>query len=144
MTAANSRIIWLAPLLGLALLLGGCAGARGPSLAGYQSATAGAAVGAVAGALLDGDNRWKGGVIGGALGAVLGSALSEINSGAQQNYAPAPAAYGSYSPAPAPAPAYYAGYSPAPAPARYRCRTVVENHYRHGRLYSQTRRRVCD
>ncbi len=129
MKAARSRMVWLAPLVALALLLGGCATVPGPSRSGYQSAAAGAAVGATAGALLDGGNRWKGGVIGGALGAVLGGALSAINSpGTNPGYAQAPASY--------------AGYTQPPAPAR--CHTVVEKHYRNGQLYSQTQREVCN
>ncbi len=44
----------------------------------YEGAGIGAAVGAVAGILVDKENRWRGGVIGAALGAVLGGTITEI------------------------------------------------------------------
>ncbi len=43
-----------------------------------QSAAVGAGLGALAGALIDEDNRWRGAVIGGLIGGALGGALSEI------------------------------------------------------------------
>ena len=65
-------VILLAAVLSMSL--SGCA-----SRSGYEGAAVGAGVGGVAGALLDRDNRWRGGVIGGALGAVLGGTLGEIS-----------------------------------------------------------------
>jgi outer membrane lipoprotein SlyB len=44
-----------------------------------QGAGVGAAVGGIAGALLDHRNPWRGGVIGGALGAVAGATLADIS-----------------------------------------------------------------
>lgn len=61
-------------ILGASLLLPACA-----SQSGYQGATAGAAVGGIAGALLEPRNPWRGAVIGGALGATFGGAMGEIS-----------------------------------------------------------------
>jgi len=44
-----------------------------------QGAGVGAAVGGIAGALLDRKNPWRGGVIGGALGAVAGATITDIS-----------------------------------------------------------------
>lgn len=44
-----------------------------------RGAGVGAAVGGIAGALLDSKNPWRGGVIGGALGAVAGATLTDIS-----------------------------------------------------------------
>lgn len=56
----------------------------------YQGAGAGGALGALTGALIDKDNRWRGGVIGAAIGAALGGTVTEIamrasREAAQQN-----------------------------------------------------------
>lgn len=45
----------------------------------YQGVRAGAAVGGVAGALLDRHNPWRGGVIGAVLGGVFGGAITEFS-----------------------------------------------------------------
>ncbi|WP_022852695.1 YMGG-like glycine zipper-containing protein [Thermodesulfatator atlanticus] len=55
--------------------------------ASYQGASLGAAVGAVAGALLDDGNPWRGAVIGGTMGAVLGGGLAELSSEASASAA---------------------------------------------------------
>ncbi|MCD5412480.1 YMGG-like glycine zipper-containing protein [Thermodesulfovibrionales bacterium] len=44
----------------------------------YEGALAGMGIGAVAGALLDDENRWRGGVIGAAIGAIAGATLTDI------------------------------------------------------------------
>jgi len=44
-----------------------------------RGAGVGAAVGGIAGALLDRRNPWRGGVIGGALGAVAGATITDIS-----------------------------------------------------------------
>lgn len=120
---ARINIWMLVGVLAAVLMSAGCASVRSPSQTGYQGAAVGAATGAVAGMLLDGDNRWKGGVIGGALGAVLGGALSEINR------------------QPAPQPAYV--YQNTSAPAAPQCHTVVEKIYENGRLVRENQRQVC-
>ncbi len=68
----------LLPIVGFGLLLGlgGCANVSGPYA--YQGAAAGGAIGAVAGALIDDHNRWRGAVIGSAIGGAMGAATSEI------------------------------------------------------------------
>ncbi len=57
----------------LVFLVGGC------TVAHHQGAVAGLLLGGIAGALLDGNNPWRGGVIGGALGAVAGATLTDIS-----------------------------------------------------------------
>ena len=44
-----------------------------------QGAGVGVVIGGIAGALLDRENPWRGGVIGGALGAVAGATLTDIS-----------------------------------------------------------------
>ncbi|RMH03947.1 MAG: glycine zipper 2TM domain-containing protein, partial [Aquificota bacterium] len=53
----------------------------------YQGATVGALGGAVAGALIDKENRWRGAVIGGVLGAAIGGTITEIASRAAREAA---------------------------------------------------------
>jgi len=52
-----------------------------------QGISTGAAVGGIAGALLDHRNPWRGGVIGGALGAVAGATVADISMKASQEAA---------------------------------------------------------
>jgi len=49
------------------------------SLTGCAGALLGGGVGAVAGALIDNKNPWRGGVIGGGLGALLGGGMEAIS-----------------------------------------------------------------
>lgn len=44
----------------------------------YQGGTAGAVIGAAAGALIDKHNRWRGAVLGGTLGSAMGAITTEI------------------------------------------------------------------
>jgi len=44
----------------------------------YEGSNVGATGGAIAGALIDKNNRWRGAVIGGVLGAVIGGTITEI------------------------------------------------------------------
>lgn len=130
-----------ASFLTLALLAGslaaGCANVQGPSQAGYQGGAVGAGVGAAAGALIDDDNRWRGGVIGGTLGALMGGAVGEISNRAAQE-----AAYRNQ-------PVVYTNQSgtqrveAAPYAARGNCRLVKERFYEHGRVVRETEREVC-
>lgn len=53
----------------------------------YQGAAAGAALGSVAGLLIDKDNRWRGAMIGGLLGAALGGTVTEISQRASREAA---------------------------------------------------------
>ena len=52
-----------------------------------QGAGAGAAIGGIAGALLDHKNPWRGGVIGAALGGVAGATITDISMRASQEAA---------------------------------------------------------
>jgi uncharacterized membrane protein len=126
-----------AAIMVLALGLGGCARQYQPSRAGVQGGAAGAGVGAAAGALLDSDNRWRGGVIGGALGAVLGGALGQISDQASREAArrDQPVVYTNQS-----------GTQRVEAYPRSRrgdCQIVKEKHYEHGELVKVTEREVC-
>lgn len=51
----------------------------GPSPATTEGAAVGAAVGSVAGLLIDDDNRWRGALIGGLLGGALGGGVTEVS-----------------------------------------------------------------
>jgi len=53
----------------------------------YQGAGAGAALGGLAGALLDSGNRWRGGVIGAAIGAAAVGSAVELSSRASREAA---------------------------------------------------------
>ncbi len=77
----------VASLLTASMNLTSCQTLQQPTQQGYQSAGAGALIGAVAGALLSPDNRWKGGAIGAALGAVAGYTLGQIQSYSAQQAA---------------------------------------------------------
>lgn len=45
----------------------------------YEGATAGGLIGGIAGALLDRNNPWRGGVIGAGLGAIAGATIADIS-----------------------------------------------------------------
>jgi hypothetical protein len=136
-TMSDKKLITLAVLgIAICLLVAGCA--RGPSRTAYEGGTVGAGVGAVAGALIDDDNRWRGGVIGGALGAVLGGALGEISDRAANEaaYQRQPVAYSNQS-----------GTQRLEAQPMYQsgnCQMVREKYYKHGRLVKVTEREVCN
>ncbi len=53
----------------------------------YKGAGIGGALGALAGALVDRDNRWRGAIVGGALGAALGGTVTEISARASREAA---------------------------------------------------------
>lgn len=135
---AKSLVIMLVCLLTVGGLLAGCYGPYQPSPQGYQGAAVGGGVGAAAGALLDDNNRWRGGVIGGALGAVLGGALTEISSQAARQAAQQqqPVAYQNMSGT--------QRVVAQPVAQRGNCYIVREKHYQNGQLVRVTEREVCE
>jgi hypothetical protein len=50
-----------------------------PQTGAQRGATAGAGIGGVAGALLDSENPWRGGLIGAAIGALFGATLGDLS-----------------------------------------------------------------
>ena len=130
--------IFLIAALAFTALGCGAANLPSPSRAGYQGGAVGAGVGAAAGALIDDDNRWRGGVIGGALGAVLGGAMGEIsNSAAQQvAYQRQPVAYTNQTGT--------QRIEAYPYQRRGNCHIVKEKFYEHGNLVRETEREVCN
>lgn len=129
-------ITLIVSMFSVSVLLAGCGG-YGMSQQGYQGAAVGGGVGAAAGALIDSNNRWRGGVIGGALGAVLGGALTEIGSRA------------SYQAAAQNRPVQYTNQSGTqqirayPGNQQGNCQEVREEYYEHGQLVKVTKRQVC-
>jgi outer membrane lipoprotein SlyB len=113
------------------------AGVISCSQAGSQGAAAGGAVGAVAGALIDKNNRWRGAVIGGALGAVLGGTITEIAQRASREAAMAnkPVEYRSED-------GRQRVYA-EPVASRGNCRIVKTNYYQDGKLVKTEEREVC-
>ncbi len=75
------KILSLAAVLALSAFLLSC------TLPQSRGAGIGAGVGGVAGALLDRQNPWRGGVIGATLGAIFGATISDIASKASQEAA---------------------------------------------------------
>jgi len=78
----KKMIIWIIiGMFGIGLLAS-CA-----TPAQRQGTGIGGALGAIAGALIDSDNRWRGAVIGGAVGAALGGTVTEISAQASREAA---------------------------------------------------------
>ena len=133
------KVNLLVTVLCLAMLVTalGCAGG-GPSRTAVKGGAVGGAVGATAGALIDSDNRWRGGVIGGALGAVLGGALGEISNRASREAAQRnqPVAYtnqtGTHR------------VEAVPGAKRGNCQMVTEKYYDRGKLVREVQREVCN
>ena len=138
MHASKLTALLVLALFAAALTLAGCAGQQGPSKEAYEGGGAGAAVGAAAGALLDDDNRWRGGVIGGALGAVLGGTLGQISHRAAQDAAKQNQ------------PVHYQNQSgnrrvvAEPSGSQGNCQTIKEKYYEKGQLVKETERQVCN
>lgn len=127
----------LVSLLAVLSLLAGLAGcAASPTT--QQAATVGAATGATAGALIDSENRWRGGVIGGALGAVFSAGLAEISQRASHQAAQTqkPVAYTNQ--------AGTRRVEAIPAGRRGNCHWITERYYKNGQLVKQVDRQVCD
>jgi len=103
----------------------------------YEGAAVGGAVGAVAGALIDKNNRWRGAVIGGALGAVLGGTITEIAQRASREAAMAnkPVEYRSEDERQR----VYA----EPVASRGNCKIVKTSYYQDGKLVKVEEREVC-
>ncbi len=132
--AVISIVVTVVLMAGFAAV--GCGG-RGPSGSAYEGAGVGAAVGGVAGALIDDDNRWRGGVIGGALGAALGGAMGEISNRAAREAS-------TYQ-----KPVYYQNQAGQrveayPQGNRGNCHVVKEKYYDQGQLVKVVERTVCD
>lgn len=118
----------------------GCATVKPTSTRTYEGAAVGAAAGGVAGALLDRQNPWRGGVIGAAIGAVAAGTLTEISVRASREAAQAnqPVEYrtddgrGVYRAQPA-------RYNP-----HTRCRTIHEQVWEDGRLVTDSYKEICE
>lgn len=103
----------------------------------YEGATIGAAGGAIAGALLDKENRWRGAVIGGALGAVIGGTITEIAARASREAAMQnkPVEYRSED-------GRQRVYA-EPVASRGNCRIVKTTYYQDGKVVRVEEREVC-
>jgi outer membrane lipoprotein SlyB len=103
----------------------------------YEGAAVGGAVGAVAGALIDKNNRWRGAVIGGALGAVLGGTITEIAQRASKEAAMAnkPVEYRSED-------GKERVYA-EPVATKGNCKIVKTSYYQDGKLVKVEEREVC-
>jgi hypothetical protein len=103
----------------------------------YQGAGVGAAGGAIAGALIDKNNRWRGAVIGGVLGAVLGGTITEIASRAAREAAinNRPVEYRSED-------GRERVYA-EPVASRGNCKIVKTNYYQDGKLVKVEEKEVC-
>ncbi len=110
----------------------------------YEGAGAGAVIGGIAGALLDRQNPWRGGVIGAALGGVAGATLTDISVRGSREAAISgrPVEYrtrdgrGMYRADPV-----GGFYHPD---AHTRCRKVHERVWEDGRLVKDVVREVCE
>lgn len=127
----------LSGLLILALIL--------PQLAGCMAhqqpgGTAGAAMGGIAGAILDQRNPWRGGIIGATLGAIAGATISDISLQAAREsaYSQRPVEYRTDNRRVR----YYA--EPLGYDQERHCRKVRENVYVDGRLYQKRTIVICD
>jgi len=105
-----------------------------------QGAGTGAAIGGVAGALLDHRNPWRGGVIGGVLGAIAGATVADISLQASREAAAQdrPVEYrtedgrGVYR------------ADPIGGDERTKCKKVQERVWEDGRLVKDQIREVCE
>ena len=116
-----------------------------PQLTGcmaHQNAggTAGAAMGGIAGAILDQRNPWRGGIIGATLGAIAGATISDISNQAAREaaYAQRPVEYRTDN-----SRAYYYA-EPLGYDQERHCRKVREKVYVDGRLQRKRTIVICD
>ncbi len=103
----------------------------------YEGATVGAVGGAIAGALLDKENRWRGAVIGGAIGAVIGGTITEIAARASREAAMQnkPVEYTSVD-----------GTQKVvaqPVASKGNCRIVKTTYYQNGKVVKVEEKEVC-
>ncbi len=103
----------------------------------YEGATVGAVGGAIAGALIDRNNRWRGAVIGGALGAVIGGTITEIAARASREAAAQnkPVEYKSED--------GRERVVAEPVASRGNCRIVKTTYYQDGKVVKVEEREVC-
>ncbi|MFN4319953.1 MAG: YMGG-like glycine zipper-containing protein [Aquificaceae bacterium] len=103
----------------------------------YGGATVGAVGGAVAGALIDKENRWRGAVIGGVLGAVIGGTITEIAARASREAAMQnkPVEYRSEDGT--------QRVVAEPVASRGNCRIVKTTYYQNGKVAKVEEREVC-
>ncbi|MBI5634279.1 MAG: glycine zipper 2TM domain-containing protein [Nitrospirae bacterium] len=105
-----------------------------------QGVSTGAAVGGVAGAILDHRNPWRGGVIGGLIGAITGATIADIGyrGGREAYYHDKPVEYytedrrGRYYAEPR-------GYN-----ERTKCRKIREKIWEDGKLIRDEEREICE
>lgn len=105
----------------------------------YEGATVGAIGGAIAGALIDRNNRWRGAVVGGALGALIGGTITEIASRASREAAMQnrPVEYRSEDGR------ERVVAEPVPVASRGNCRMVKTTYYQDGKVVKVEEREVC-
>ncbi|MEW6664042.1 MAG: YMGG-like glycine zipper-containing protein [Thermodesulfobacteriota bacterium] len=106
----------------------------------YEGAGVGGGLGAIAGALIDRHNRWRGAVIGGVLGAAMGGITTEISARAAREAAQGgrPVAYQSTD-----------GWQrvqadPVGYDAKTKCHKVHERVWQGDRLVKDETREVCE
>jgi hypothetical protein len=127
-------------VLASSALLSSCATVQPTSQRTYEGAGVGAALGSVAGLLIDKDNRWRGAVIGGLIGAALGGTVTEISQRAAREaaYEGRPVAYQSND-----------GFqrveaTPVSYDAGTKCHKVRERIWQDGKLVKDEIREICD
>jgi len=125
-------------VVGASSLLSSCATTPSPATA--QGAGVGAALGSVAGLLIDRHNRWRGAVIGGLIGAAIGGTVTEISQRAAREaaYEGRPVAYQSSD-----------GFqrveaTPVGYDANTKCHKVRERVWQEGKLVKDEVREVCE
>lgn len=107
---------------------------------GYEGATTAGTIGAIAGALIDRNNHWRGAVIGGSLGGALGEITTEISARAAREsaFSRRPVAYRSTD-----------GWqrvetSPVSYNAQTKCHKVHEKIWQGDKLVEDKIREVCE
>ena len=121
---------------GVVTLLSSCATTQRT----YEAGAVGAGLGGLAGALIDSDNRWRGGVLGAVIGGVLAGTVTEISTRAAVEAAEIgrPVIYQSND-----------GYqrveeTPVSYSAETKCHKVRERIWQEGQLVKDEVREVCE